>query len=234
MSRESSAASPAIPPESIWILGAGHFGRLAAQRLTRRFPHTDFTVVDLREDRLEKVSRELNVRCLWKDSIGHITENPLPEGLWIVPAVPVHVAFLWLTHRLGEEGPVVRLPVPATVDEQVPNPMRVPSGTVYASYATFICPDACSEPDDICSHTRKPRLGILHEHLANISVPDFKVMVVRSHQLAPGVGGYPTQSLQNLLAGARQEPGGYIVATACRCHGVLDCLRWERHAVEKP
>ncbi len=214
-------------PAKILILGAGHFGRLAAGRLTKCFPHADFTVVDTREDRLNKVRKELGLKCFQEDSIAHLLAERLSAESWIVPAVPVHVAYQWLVSHLGEKRMVNRVPVPPAVDQQVPNPMRMPSGTLYTSYATWICPDACNEPADICSHTRKPRQGNLFDHLAAIKVADVQVAVVRSHQLAPGVGGYPFQALKNLLKQTAQSPGCYIIATACRCHGVVDCLSWK-------
>jgi len=212
----------------ILILGAGHFGQLAAGRLTRRFPLAHFTVIDTREDRLKKVREELGLECLQQDSVAHIAQAHLSADTWIVPAVPVHVAFEWLVLRLKEKGVVKRLSVPPAVDSQIPNPMRVPSGTVYTSHATWICPDACNEPADVCSHTQKPRRGNLFEQLAAIKVPDFQALVMQSRQLAPGVGGYPFQALENLLTQTGQAPGCYLIATACRCHGVVDCLNWER------
>ncbi len=226
MSLISAESNSPFPPASIWILGAGRFGLPAAGRLTRRFPHADFTVIDENESRLKQLHREMNLHCLRKDAVEYITEQPLPHDLWIVPAVPVHVAFQWLLHRAGEKKYVERLPVPDTVDSQVPNPMRLSGDTVYTSYATFICPNACSEPENICTHTGQPRMGSLFEHLASILVPGFEVLVMRSHQLAPGVGGYPARSLEKLLEGVLGVPGGYIIATACRCHGVVDCLQW--------
>ncbi len=226
MSLIAAESAPPSAPASIWILGAGHFGLLAAERLTRRFPHADFTVIDKSENHLEQVHRETNLPCLQKDAIDYITSRSLPHELWIVPAVPVHVAFQWLLYRVGEKKDVERLTVPDSMDTQVPNPMRPAGKTVYTSYADFICPDACSEPENICTHTGRPRPGSLFEHLASISVPGFQVSVVRSHQLAPGVGGYPSQSLTSLLKDVFKAPGRHIIATACRCHGVMDCLQW--------
>jgi len=98
----------------------------------------------------------------------------LAESQWIVPAVPVHVACLWIMKRLGGEGDVQPLEVPAAVDEQVPNPYRVATGAVYASFATFRCPDACSEPEDLCTHTGQPRPGNLYDRLAAIKVRGFR------------------------------------------------------------
>lgn len=221
--RQDPPPSP-FPPPRIWILGAGRFGRLAAKRLKDRYGQLQLLVIDHRADRLDAVQRELNLPVICEDAVQYILRHPLPDDLWIVPAVPVHVAFEWLFQNLGRGD---RLPVPEAVDAQVPHPLRAPSGTVYASYADFLCPDACSEPEEICTHTKAPRLGNLFETLADIRIPECRVIVVRSHQLAPGVGGYPSSFLLQPLARIRDKPGRYLIATSCRCHGVLDCLNWE-------
>jgi hypothetical protein len=52
------------------------------------------------------------------------------------------------------------------------------------------------------------------------------VVVVRSWQLAPGVGGYPAKYLEERLHEVSRRAGTYLVATSCRCHGVIDLLSW--------
>jgi len=139
------------------------------------------------------------------------------------------VAFEWLLRLPGEEGRARRLPVPFEVDGQIPNPCRTPAGTVYASYATFLCPDFCNEPDELCTYTRKPRPGRLHETLARIAVKGCEVEVIRSVQLAPGVGGYPARSLRTVLEKIQRRGfGAFLIATSCLCHGVIDALDWKK------
>ena len=221
---ESSSMTGGLRPRSVRILGAGKFGRLAARRLARSGTGADFLVVDDREDRLEMVRDETGLPVLRQDAVEFLSRTPLDDDVWIVPAVPVHAAFLWFLSELGREGNVTRLPVPEAVDAQVPNPYRVPSGTVYASFATFRCPDSCNEPDERCTHTRLPRPGNLFEVLAKVAVPEFESVVVRSLQLAPGVGGYTMGVLRETLKKIAEKPGGWIISTSCRCHGVIDCL----------
>jgi hypothetical protein len=212
-----------FPPEKVWIMGAGRFGSLAAKRLKKRYPNADFLVIDHRAERLEEVGGSLGVAVLEKDAVAFILEEQVPGDTWIIPAVPVHVAFLWISSRLY--GTYTRVPVPNIVDSQVPNPYRMSDTTLYASFATFTCPDACSEPHGICTYTGKPRLGNLYERLRDVRIPDFKVVVVRSWQLAPGVGGYPAATLEDKLSEARSKGGAsLLIATSCRCHGVIDAL----------
>jgi hypothetical protein len=226
MSPSPSSIPHPFPPETIRILGAGRFGRLAAERLTKRFKDADFLVIDERSDRLSALSEELGVKTCTANAVLYMAALELTDELWIVPAVPVHAAFQWLLQTAGLSACAASIPVPECVDSQVPNPFRVPDGTLYASYATFLCPDACSEPAERCTHTGEPRLGNLFEDLARISAPGFQVSVLRSWQLAPGVGGYPAGGLKRLERDVLERKGAHIIATSCRCHGVINALQW--------
>jgi hypothetical protein len=168
------------------------------------------------------------VETVEKDAIDFLLEHP-PEGkAWVVPAVPVHVAYAWLSRKLALEGEVMRVPVAKEVDDLVPNPIRDGRGSLYCSVATFRCPDNCFEPVETCTVTGEPRRIDLFDLLGKISVPGYTVRVVRSHQLAPGVGGYRFSSLRQLLEEVRTFEHSVLIATACRCHGVVDGFRFRR------
>ncbi len=223
---------PSYPPRDIRILGAGRFGYMAAERLGRRHPQSSFLVVDQNGEKLERIRRDIGLPVLQGDAVAWLEEDGGPgDETWIIPAVPIHVAVQWLVGALnGRKGTgrhAYPIMVPEEADIQVPNPYRVPSGTLYASFATFLCPDICNEPDEICTHTGQPRPGNLFERLAAMRVAGFDTIVVRSWQLAPGVGGYPMASLRAVLGEIERKPGTYLIATCCRCHGVIDGLRWE-------
>lgn len=215
-----------LPPRLIRIIGAGRFGRLAAKRLKRRFPDALLSITDRDAARVDAISRDLGIPGRVQDLIRSISDI-LPDDLWLIPAAPVHVGFQWALNELNRVAEVRRLPVPEEAALLVPNPVRAPSGTLYGSFATFICPDYCSEPEEICTHTGKGRPGNLYEVFGGVIAAGFDVAVLRSWQLAPGVGGYPVRSLRELLAGIGLKPGRYLVATSCRCHGVMDALEWK-------
>jgi hypothetical protein len=215
-----------FPPLEIWVLGAGRFGRLAVQRLGERHPGARITAVDAREEQLIHLREDFGVAIQVEDAISFLAGETIPDEVWIIPAVPVHVAFRWLLVELSKAGSADPLVVPDAVDSVVPNPYRVVTGSVYTSFATFLCPDFCNEPDEICTYTQKPRPGNLFERLSQMAVPGFETLVIRSWQLAPGVGGYPANHLKNSLQDISRSPGSYLVATSCRCHGVIDALRW--------
>ena len=135
-----------FPPRLIRVLGAGRFGRLAAERLRRLFPEALLSITDRDAARVDEITRILGIPGEVEECIQSISRIEQPDDLWLIPAVPVHVGFEWAINELNRVGEVRRLPVPGEVDSKLPNPIRVPSGTVYASFATFVCPDYCSEP----------------------------------------------------------------------------------------
>lgn len=145
---------------------------------------------------------------------------------WIVPAAPIHVAFEWVVASTGlTVGPWEIIPVPEEIDALVPNPQRGPRGQLYISYADFVCPDHCTEPYDRCTFTGKPRKGILYRLLGALSCPGFTSVVLRSRQLAPGVGGYRPDDLEASLQQVLAADGSVLYSTACYCHGVMDALK---------
>ena len=225
--QEFGAFPQPFPPTRIWIFGAGKFGTIAARRLKKRYPSAEFLVVDSDAKKLGRISDELGLPVHLEDALSFFSKAEAPDDLWIVPAVPAHVVYEWMLSELEKAGRVNRMPVPHGVDTQVPNPYRVPSGTLYASFATFICPDACNEPQDVCTFTKEPRLGNLFEVLKGIRIPGHSVVVVRSCQLAPGVGGSTMGYLREKLAEVKAAHRRTLIATSCRCHGVVDGLDWE-------
>jgi hypothetical protein len=226
ISTANESLAKLLPPGEIWILGAGKFGLLAQERLNWRYPKAKIWLIDKNPPSLHHLSLQSQTQLVKRDALQFIQDNPPSADTWIIPAIPVHVAFRWLIQKFVlENRNVSPISVPRSIDYQVPNPYRSDGDTLYASYATFICPDNCSEPDGICVYTRKARLGDLFEKISEVAEPDFQVMVIRSFQLAPGVGGYPGEHLQMVYQTISDNPGNYLVSTSCRCHGVINALR---------
>ena len=215
--------------ESFWILGAGHFGSLAAKRILRRKSKCSLLVVDQREDALDGL-RDRPLKIIKQEAVNFLSSHSGKGNEWIIPAVPRHVAFSWLCQQLSKEGKVTPLAAPKVLDEQIPNPMRGNGGVLYTSFATFRCPDDCDEPEGMCRVTRKGREANLYELIQQIELPDYKTLVVRSYQLTPGVGGYRLSTLWRLLQEVKSFDKKILVATACRCHGVINALRFKASA----
>jgi hypothetical protein len=212
---------------SIWIIGAGKFGLRAARVLRRKNSSADIIMID-RNDNACRQAAGLSFKTVCTDGIAFLAENLVGRAHpdWIVPSIPVHVAFAWLQMKLSEKYCVAQLAVPEDLARSLPNTFKGAGGELYMSNADFICPENCPEPDDICMHTGKPRPRILHKTLASIRYDGFRSIVIRSRQLSPGVGGYPPADLYRALADiTAHSMHPVLISTACSCHGVMHALR---------
>jgi hypothetical protein len=214
-----------------WIIGAGKFGARAANKLVQAQPDSKILLVDRDLDTLLALppigGGQSMVETCFFDAIDFMEKNLLEDaGValpgWIVPAAPIHIAGLWLARRLAKDFSIKQAPLPDQYIARLPNAMIGPDKTVYASWADFVCPDDCPEPGNTCFATKEPRQANLFD-LMEQAAEDLSAVpiVIRSHQLAPGVGGYRPAELFDALKKAAASPKGLIiVATACRCHGV--------------
>ena len=125
---------------SILVLGAGKFGLKAIRFLSQK-KHNRITVVDADPERCEALIGE-GIDAVSADGIAYLAgslKDPGPPD-WIIPAIPLHVAFQWLQKTLPEGTTLDLLPVPEKVRALLPNPVEGTAGQVYISYADFICP----------------------------------------------------------------------------------------------
>lgn len=213
------------------ILGAGKFGRLALERLSKEDAEAGFLVVDRSSQGL-RATRDLTtapVELVEAEAAAYLTEGLSDSAPWdwIIPAVPEHVAFSWL-----RQGPLAGLEwetvaVPPELATLTPMSVRGREGELYLSRALHLCPDDCSEPQR-CPITGESRETALYEDLAALETSGYIIAVISSRQLAPGVGGYPPGRLLVLARDLAGLEGKVLVATACRCHGVVHGL--ERRA----
>ncbi|MDY0222075.1 MAG: potassium transporter [Desulfobacterium sp.] len=216
---------PIITPimETIWIIGAGHFGRLAVNRLRGRKKARCLVVVDPVAKNLEDLQAPGEVFTVIGDGIDFLDEHLKPGANvdWVIPSLPLHLGWKWCQRRLG---PSHLVPLPAARQELlplVPNPMEGTDNDLYTSFADFICPDNCSEPSEYCTATGLPRKQNLFDLLGKLQIPGFRSLVLQSHQLCPGIGGVTPDQLFSLLADIEAAPGKLLISTACRCHGVI-------------
>jgi hypothetical protein len=208
------------------ILGSGKFGRLALERLGRQDRGASFLIVDRDPGALAAVDDGISCRPVQEEAIAFLARFLLNNGGcdWIIPMVPVHVAYHWLlAGPLAESGwrPAA---VPEALVALIPGTRRGPAGELYLSRAQHLCPDDCAEPE-ICPVTGESRYFPLYEELASLHLAGYQVKVIPSRQLAPGVGGYSPGRLLELARGLEYLTGNVLIATACRCHGVMHGLR---------
>jgi hypothetical protein len=144
---------------------------------------------------------------------------------WIIPAAPIHVAFEWVRRQLAKTGSIEVVGVPPEVEDMLPNPKRGSEGQLFISYADFRCPEHCTQPYDLCTWTGKPRKGLLYRTVREIMFEDYRSIVIRSHQLGPGVGGYQVEALRKSLDDVTQAKSPVLYTTACLCHGVMHAFK---------
>jgi hypothetical protein len=209
---------------SYLILGSGHFGRLAVERLLQGNRHSDILIVDQQARPLEAFV-SLPVKVSLGDGISELdrllkTGHPFD---YVIPCIPFHVAFEYLLHNLRPLG-ARRSSVPSF--SGLPNALRRENGNLCTSLADFLCPDDCLEPPLYCTVTGQRREKPLYQTLAE-AFQSYESRVIQSQQLAPGVGGFPARKLGDLLEDLRPlamlgQP--VLISTACRCHGVTSAL----------
>jgi len=213
--------------KSICILGGGRFGLKAAENLSKKIPETDITVVEVDQTTCREIAHlPLTLVCM--DGISYLDsllKSPVfPD--WIIPAMPVHVAWEWILRGLPSSLHAEPIPVPESLAEILPNAIKGNQGQLYISNADFICPDNCPEPNEICTYTRKPRPRILYQYLKSIVYKDYRSIVIRSHQLVPGTGGFTPDDLFRARDLVAADTSPALISTACKCHGVMNALRF--------
>lgn len=210
---------------NLWIIGGGKFGLRAAESLSKKHSSTNLTIVE-KDKTVCKQLNQLGFEAVCMDGIQYLERN-LTSGRypdWIVPAIPLHVAYEWIRKKLSKTHKLQKIAVPKDLVTELPHPISAETGQLYISIADFKCPENCPEPDEICTYTGKPRLMVLHEFLKSIQRKDLKTVVIRSHQLAPGVGGYSPRALFEALNQTEASPLPVLLCTACKCHGVMDAF----------
>ena len=213
-----------------WIIGAGRFGKLAVERIAGKKADAAITIIDKRsvvidQDGVTQIRQEgiqWLAAMLASDSRVDI----------IVPAIPIHVAVEWIKRKLQKIYNIEPFSIPDDWLSRLPHPMRGKGGQVYVSHADFRCPDNCPEPETICTHTGKPRSLDLFRLLAGVEFGNALPIVLRSHQILPGVGGiYPGELFDALEMVRQNRRRPLMIATACRCHGVIDFIQVEARSV---
>ncbi|MBW1636681.1 MAG: potassium transporter [Deltaproteobacteria bacterium] len=217
--------------KKIWILGGGKFGQLALKRIRHHLPRVKITLVDSRPD----IAVEEGVTVVHEDGISWLAENLQREGTadMVIPSLPVHMVAEWLKVKGGKRWRISAVPLPDDLVAILPHPLRNGDSRLYISHADFLCPDNCGEPELICTYTGREREENLFDLVGRLDFPPFTPLVIRSYQLLPGVGGIYPEDMWDLLDNLPGLSGRFLlITTACRCHGVVDGLRFEMKGEE--
>ena len=211
---------------SYLILGAGKFGRLALNRLARQDAAASFVVVDRDPAALtmtlDGVPGWTRVAVRGRRLSGAAFKRRRPVGL----DHPHGAGARGLSLAPGGSPGGVGLAAgggAGGLAGLIPGARRGPHGELYLSRARHLCPDDCAEPE-VCPVTGESRDLPLHQELASLHLAGYEIRVIASRQLAPGVGGYSPRRLLDLARDMGALKGNVLIATACRCHGVIHGL----------
>ncbi len=221
MSGKNKSAIKNIPNDAVFIIGAGHFGNRAAHLLHQQ-GRKDVYIVDLDEKALLKLDN-IPFKSILYNGVQFLADNfqDLNPSNIIVPALPVHLAYEWLKLYWHGMYDLEQINVPEPIRTQVPLTWDGSEGSLLISYADFMCPDNCPEPD-ICTVSGERRSEPLYALLSNLELSGFKVHIIRSQQLAPGLGGYQVAELEKAARKVLQDKNiTWLLGTACKCHGIL-------------
>jgi len=215
------------------IIGCGHFGSRAVKNLFQKHFKSKIIVVDKTKKALQKVS-QLPIETVISDGIFFLNQF-LSEGRkadYIIPAVPLHLAFEFILFQLkplsGKRRKVPTLP-------GLPNSMMGKTGDLYTSLSNFLCSEDCPEPARYCTATGKRREKPLYQILKDLKGP-YESKVIRSYQLTPGVGGFRSKALLDLLEDIKRKKNSgqsILISTASRCHGVTSALSFAVASVNR-
>lgn len=211
-------------PLTYLIIGSGRFGSRAAEELLQKNPRPKIIVVDRSKRALRKVSHlpVESMACEGTFCLKQFVSTGRKVD-YIIPAVPFHLAFEFILSQSKSWGGK-RAKVPFL--SGLPNPMIGKTGNLYTSFASFLCPEDCPEPPQYCTVTKQRRAVPLYQILEGLKGP-FESRVIRSQQLAPGVGGYSPAALLGLFEIIKKRMGPHwtiLISTSCRCHGVTSAL----------
>ncbi|MBN2809965.1 MAG: hypothetical protein JXR80_10780 [Deltaproteobacteria bacterium] len=221
--------------QRVHIIGCGKFGYRALTFYAREKASPSLVLVDADAANLlagGKLLSSAGVKFTTSalDAVTYLTallaEAEARQQDWIIPTVPLHLAFAVLSR-------ITRRPALAwTTLPPLPNLFTGERDELYSSLADFLCPADCPQPRTHCFHTGKKRNPSLLNLLARLEyrlgvdselkLPSF---ILPSTQIGPGLGGFPLRRLARLITFINERrPEPLLFSTACRCHGVTNIL----------
>jgi hypothetical protein len=215
--RESPESLAADSKTTFVIAGLGKFGCLALERLQHSFPHARIIVLE-QDGEKSACKFAPPVSIIEGDAASLLLDAPQfhAEDL-IIPMVPFNLA---ASYVLAKHANTHEIAVPEKMLDLLPNPMIVNESNIVCSRADFVCPDDCPE-GELCTVTGKPREP-LYDALERLELPGYNILVQRSSQILPGVGGYRLGDLHRLAC--LVDKGRFLIATSCKCHGILTAI----------
>jgi len=208
-----------------YLIGYGTLGKNLVKILHQYYPQGQIIIVD--HNRGQLANAPPFIFQAWEqdaiEALNYIVGLAHSDS-WVIPALPKHLLFDFILTNIQGQLEAEQAPVPE-LGLGLPFEFKTDTGTLYLSYADFTCPPDCSEPEEYCTVTGLPREKPLYQLLESIDAEPFISYVLRSTQLAPGLGGFKPEdalAFKNQLEDA--GPGKFLVSTSCSCHAVMDGL----------
>lgn len=216
--RESPELSAEGSETTFVIAGFGKFGRLALERLQNSFPLSRIVILE-QDAGVSAWKFSPQVSAIQGDAVSLLLDSPQfhAEDL-IIPMVPFNLA---ASYVLAKHADSCEIPAPEGLLALLPNPRQINASNIVCSRADFVCPDDCPEGER-CTVTGRPREP-LYDLLGRLEVDGYKILVQKSSQILPGVGGYRLRDLHDLAQ--LVDKGRSIIATSCKCHGILTAIK---------
>jgi hypothetical protein len=162
------------------------------------------------------------------------TERRLTDAIVPSPLMP-HLLYEWVRDRARERWPrreVETRPLGETAG--TPWEAEARDGTRYVSFATWMCPINCIEPE-VCPHTKGERtwtMPVAMQEFVDKSFPgNQKIegpLVFQCTHRAYGVGMIPVEAVvradEFIETIAATRPATVLVATVSHCHGAMNVL----------
>jgi hypothetical protein len=198
------------------ITGFGKFGRLAYDALREFRPDAEIAILEHKAAPCEVPS---GIRFYYGDAVKLMHEIPFKDDDIVIPTVPFHFAarFLCTADPRTDETDF-----PKEIARELPNPLFLNASNLVCSEADFLCPDNCPA-GPLCTVTGEPHDPLYETIRSKVQPTNGTLHVLRSRQILPGIGGYTIAEIK--AAAEALTPGLNIIATACRCHGILTALQ---------
>lgn len=213
-----SPARPRAGRGKVLVVGGGRFGVLAVARLPGR-------VLAVVEPAPSPALRATGAEIWEMDGLAGLRRalaQPRPPA-WVAPCLPRHLFAGWLRAELPGQKPRTLALAPGALPA-LPSVLAGREGQLYLSLTGSLCPDDCAEPARRCPKTGQARQRNLYDLLAGLNLPGLMPAVLVSRQLAPGLGGVRVAEMLAWRAALARRGGRWLVATACRCHGVAEVI----------
>lgn len=223
-----------ISADAIYVLG-GHklgcdyLGKLLKGKKTGKLEFKSIYVIDENKECFAKKDFKDAVQFIhspYADALVKLLQAGTKNSIIIPDHTAPHVLFKVFLALLADHNYQAQI-MPFTQDLHLPFQKTLDSGICAVSYATWVCPLDCQEPD-ICPAIENDRSWNFNDFFKKLELPSTSKHLFACDQLVYGVCGIPLatilqewQCLKNKIKTPSSPPHKFMVATFSKCHGIL-------------